>query len=289
MKDAYTQLERLLDVGRLHDAEQLLQRELSADPADPQLCVYAARVAVGRDDPEEARRQVALALAADPTHFTARALLHDLEEEAGNYAEAELLIVDLIGEDPDNGALLATYAQLMLRTFHLEKARALVNEALRRDPDDETARLVDVLLATVEGDRARAGVQLADLIADNPEGRRVAWMLFIALVEQARHREALAIGQQLLRDEPDDQELIDHLITLRAATHPLALPLWPMSKFGWAASAAIWGGAVVLMTLMRHTKSPWVAALGVLYLVWVIYTWVYPPMMTRWLRHRGLG
>lgn len=290
MSTVHLQIDRLLEVGRIREARELLQRAFGEHPGDPDLHVFAARIATRTGDLDEARRQLGRALAANPTHVGARAQLCDLEWTTKDYAAAELITTQLIREAPRNAALLAIYARLMLVTLHLEKARALVNEALRIDPNDETARLVDVLLSTVEGDRHRADAQLEDLVTDNPDGYDVATLLLMALIEQKRNREALALARQLLRASPDDDALVETVIELAVATHWLSWPLWPLQRFGWAASAFLWLGAAVFAQVGRSQGWPWegAAAFASVYLGYVIYSWTYTPLMTRWVRSRGI-
>lgn len=284
---AYVQLARLLEVGRLHEAAQVLGQALADNPDDPDLHVYAANIAEGQCDVDGARVQLARALSLDPMHSRARAALFDLEYAADNYPEAEELITGLIRDEPANASLLALYARLMLVTFHLEKSRALVDEALRRDPDDDVARTVDVLLSIVEGRFDRASVQMEVLVADDPDSLDVAHTLLLWLVEEGRHREALELARQLLRAEPDDPDLIDSIVELRALTHPLAWPLWPTTRFGWAGSAGTWVIVLVALGMLHQVEPVLTGFLSGLYLAWVAYTWAYGPLMKRWLRRRG--
>jgi predicted Zn-dependent protease len=287
-ESAFVQLERLLEVGRLPEARQLLGELLGQAPGDPDLCVYAARVALADDDLEEGRRQLEAALGRDPEHFAARYLLFHVELHVQHYTEAEEIITRLIREDPEDPDLLNQYAGLMLTTLHLDKARVLADEALRLDPSHRGARLTDVVLSTVEGRRDRAGARLSDLVHDDPEAHDVAYGLLVSLAEQGQNEDALRLCQELMRSEPDNEGLIETAVALRAATHWLALPLRPMQRFGWGASAAIWIVAIIAFRFLDGAKSTWMlTALGI-YLTWVLYTWIYMPLMTRWLRARGL-
>ncbi len=287
MNDEHLQLARLIDVGRYREARQILEHALGQAPHDPDLHCLAARAALGEDDRGRAEDHVRQALAGEPQHFEAHVLLFTLCTTDKRHAQAEELITGLIREQPYNAVLLALYAELMLTTMHLDKARALCNEALRRDPDEHHARVVNVLLLTVEGKRADAGEQLAELIREDPESTDVAFTLFQVLVEQNRHREALEIGRQLLRCDPDNRHLVEALAELRTATHWIGLPAYPMRRFGWAGSAALWVVALGSIRLVAAWSSAWAAGLLGLYLSYVIYSWVYPPLLKRWLLRRG--
>ncbi|MEZ4331764.1 MAG: tetratricopeptide repeat protein [Myxococcota bacterium] len=287
MKDAERQISRLIEVGRHAEADRLLASELAEHPTDPDLHWLAARAALGAEDDVRAREHLEQALASDPHHFRARFLAFAIAFDAERFAEAEEIVTGLIREHPADAELIAWYAHLMLRTLHVAKARALVDEALARDPDEPVARRVDVLLLTIEGRSEHAGRRLEELIRDDPEGLATARTLFLVLAERGRHREAFEVGRQLLRADPANPALIDALVELRAATHWSALPAYPMRRFGWLGVAAVWGVGVVGVRAAASWSPAWSVTFLVLYLAYVVYAWVHPPWLKRWLRRRG--
>lgn len=288
MDEARVQLDRLIEVGRIADARRLLQQAFADSPNDPEAHCFAARLALRENDHAAAQEHVAQALAADPRHFGARLLHFCLLFDSRQYPEAEPVILDLLREQPADANLLALYGQLMLYTANFDKATALVAEALRREPDHRRARLVFVLAATVTGDKRRANEQLAELIHQDPECRQTARTLLAVLVDNNRYREALLVGQQLLRVEPDDRDLVDGVIELRAHTHWLAIPAWPMTRWGWAGAAGVWVGAILSLSVLRRVSEVWAAIFGAVYVVYVIYSWTYGSLLRRWIARRGV-
>src|SRR5690606_18676113 len=127
------------------------------------------------------------------------------------FVEAEAIVTGLIREYPADAELIAWYAQRTLKTLTPEKARALVDEAFARDPQDRVARRVDVLLLAIEGRAEDAGIRLEELIRGDPESLATARTLFLVLVERGRHREALEVGRQLLRVDPANADLVEAL------------------------------------------------------------------------------
>ena len=287
MNDTRWQLAQLIEVGRYREARQILQHELSRAPRDPDLHWLAARTALGEKDEARAEDHVQQALAADPDHQGARVLLFVLCCAARRHAQAEELITGLIREQPDNASLLALYAELMLTTMHLEKARALTEQALRRDPDDHRARVVNVLLLTIEGKRAAAGQQLAELIRDDPESIEIAYTLLQVLTEQQRFAEALEVGRQLLRLDPGNRALVEALVELRAATHWIALPAYPLRRFGWVGAAATWAAGMAALRVILEYDAHLAGVLLGVWLLYVVYSWVHAPLLKRWLMRRG--
>jgi tetratricopeptide (TPR) repeat protein len=214
--------------------------------------------------------------------------MFDLEVEQERYAEAEQLIIELIREHPGNAAFLACYAQLMLFTLNLGKARALVDAALELDASNLSARRVDVLLSLVEGRRERAESRVEELVAEDPNYLRVGHVLLESLIAARRFADALEVAQQMLRVAPHHENMMETIISLRAQTHWLSLPLWPSQRWGWMASGVAWGAAMLVFTALRGRQPQAALVFGAAYLAWAIYTWAYGPLMTRWLRWRGV-
>lgn len=289
MNEQLQQIDRLLDLGRTTDARRVLGPLLGAHPGDPELQVLAARIELEDSRNDEARRHLRSALSVDPAHALGRYLLFVLEMDERHWPEAEQIIIALIREHPEHAPFMARYADLMMQTLQLDKARELVDEALRLDPECQSARLTGVMLATITGDRAHARHELSGLIADDPHGQRVVRMMIVSLVDQGRTRDALGLAQELLRTQPDDQDLVDLVVDLTARRHPLGWPLWPMQRFGWGGSAAIWIGGIFVMNALRRAERQ--TALIVFLVVWVgyvVYSWVFPALIRNWIARRGV-
>lgn len=287
MSDLRLQIDRLIEVGRHADADRLLAAAFAERPKDPDLHWLAARAALGRDDPAGAQDHLDQALASDPHHFGARFLSFAVAFDDERFVEAEAIVTGLIREYPADAELIAWYAQLMLKTLNLEKARALVDEAFARDPQDRVARRVDVLLLAIEGRAEDAGIRLEELIRGDPESLATARTLFLVLVERGRHREALEVGRQLLRVDPANADLVEALAELRAETHWIAIPAYPMRRFGWVGAAAVWGFGVLGARATASWSTAWALTFLVVYLGYIVYTWVYPPLLKRWLLRKG--
>jgi tetratricopeptide (TPR) repeat protein len=282
------QVERLLDVERVADARRLLAPAIAQAPDDAELQFLLARAAWIDEDTVEAEQHLRRVLAGDPEHVGARLLLSQVAQAAERYAEAEQLIVDLIREYPDRAELLASYARLMLITGYLDKADRLTREALRRDPDSEGALLVRTLLAAARGQHDAAHETLAELIARDPEAEHLARALFYLLVKDRRFREAEKIGQQLLRSRPNDNDLVEALIELRQTTHWAAIPAYPFIRFGWAGVAGVWIVGMIgsrILAQYSQTAAGWFSAT---YIGLCIYSWIYPGLLRRWIRARGM-
>jgi len=199
------------------------------------------------------------------------------------------VIQQLIRENPQASDLFCMYGDLMLRTFHVERAERLADEALRLDPDSQDAKLQVVLVALIRGKRSRVDEQLADLIRDDPDSTRLTATLFVSFVGRRRYREALVLGQQLLRNDPENADLVDAVVDLRCQTHWVAWPAYPIVRFGWIASGVMWAVAIGLLIWAQSSGAlAIVGPLWVGYILYCVYTWVYPPLLRRWIARRGV-
>jgi tetratricopeptide (TPR) repeat protein len=284
----HVQIDRLLEVGRPADAISLVGRLLQLQPGDPEALFLAARLehAEGRLGP--ARAQLSEVIVRAPQHTGARLLLFTMDLDAGHFAEAETTILDLLRMAPANPELLALYARLMLRVYQLDKARALVNEALRQAPEHPLAQVLDALLHIIHGDDAQASARLGRLMIEDPEAIHVAWTALAVLQAQNRPREVLEIGRQLLRATPDDGDLIDVVIEARLQSHWSMKPLWPIVRFGWGGMIGLWVLAGLGLKLASGALGPSLAgSLGSLYVLYIAYSWIWPPIFRRRLQRRG--
>lgn len=287
MHEALEQARHLIGVRRWAEAEDKLGEVFAVAPNDPEAHVLAASIAYARDDHGAAREHLTQTLAVSPRHVRARWLLFHIEMEDQRYARAEALVTELIREDPDDADALAAYARLMVFTGHVAKGRELVTVALRREPDNRGARQASTLIRLVAGEGEQARAEIAELVREDPKESEALWTLFQVLVERRSFVEALEVGQVLLREQPDNEELVEALVALRVQTHWMSWPVYPMIRWGWAGSVGIWVVAIVVLRLLASKTNPWTIGIGAAYLIYVVYSWTYQPLLRRWIARRG--
>jgi len=171
----------------------------------------------------------------------------------------------------------------MLRALMFPKARALALEALRRDPDSDDALRASALCDIVERPGANDSVALARLVASNPDDMYTMRLVVAALANASRDREAHALARELLRLQPDDPGLLELVRALRAQTHWSLLPLWPMLRWGWYGSIAMWIAALALLQTLRQVAPGAVGWVTLFLVVYIAYSWVWPPLLRRWI------
>jgi tetratricopeptide (TPR) repeat protein len=215
-------------LGNLREAAQFYQAAIDSDPEN-----IAARAALGRlflfaGTPERALDTIRPSIAKhpdDPTLLTVRASArYALKDPSGALADAERA-VGLTGSS-DAVAVLAGIYQSQNQA---DKARELVEGALKKAPDSVDLRLILVQIYSSLGMQAQAESLLVDLVRlkPNDKGHRIRLAQFY--VREKRPDD----GERVLRDArkafPNDRDvrvaLIGFLNTQRsreAATKELA-------------------------------------------------------------------
>ncbi|MBZ0113356.1 MAG: tetratricopeptide repeat protein [Thermoanaerobaculia bacterium] len=285
--ESFDSVARLIEIGRLGDAKRLLGQAIAHEPENPRGELLAGHIALLEGNTAAAETYASAALARDPHNLATGELLYEILAQQKRWAEAERIVIELIRAHPTDADLFASYCHLMLCTLHVDKASELSKEALRLDPQNDRARLMGVLVGLVRGD-ASTQYQVEKLVSEDPESRWVVTLLFTSLVDQKRFEEALRVGQQLLRANPNNTALTEALVELRMQTHWIAAPARPLARWGWFGAAALWVLALVTIRLASALQSTVALWLAGAYLAYCLYTWIYPPLLRRWIRHRGI-
>lgn len=286
--DTLAKAEHLLQVGRTKHARALLGQRLRQEPNDHLALYYLARAAVMEGELSEARDLLERSLGSNPYAAGPRALLFHVDFEQSKYEAAERLVISLIRDNPRDAAYLAMYAKLMLFTGHLPKAEQLAAEAIKIEPKHVEARRVMVLLNTVTGKHRAATETIGALVAEDPQNAALAHTLFYVLVSRGQLEVAERLGQDLLRLDPSNRALVKALVDLRVVSHPMGLPLYPFRKWGWIGSAALWAAVIFGCQVLERYNQPLATAILLTYCFIALYSWVYPPLMRRWLTSRGI-
>ncbi len=265
---------------RLDDARRVIKDGLLQYPQDPDLLFHSAQADWIDDrnaDAEVTARQV---LVSNPHHAPARQLLASLLIEKGDLADAELLLVSLLRDYPEAADLYGRYARLMLRTLHLEKAEKLAREGLRYDPEDR-----ECLLALALCEVARTGGTqnqgLEKLLSAHPESQSAVHALVVALVHAGRIDEAHRVAQGAMRADPANESLVDLVRELRIQNHWSMKPLWPLQKWGWGASIAMYFGAFITFRLLEKSAPNLAFPAAMLWIAYAIYSWVWPSLIRK--------
>ncbi len=239
----------------------------------------AALLQLDRDD--EAADAARRGLAAAPDDVGLLRLLALAERRRDRLGEAERALLAALRQEPSDAWLLADYAQVLAMAGQGPKARAVVDRALALAPGDVAVLRAAALVALHDGrdaDAARYGdAALAadpdDAGAHAARGSAAAVRGDVSGAQRHLHRAAAQVGDSDLRAAAREASYL---------AHPLMVPLRPVVRWG---PARVWLFGMALLVLSATLLPPAVG--GPLLLAWfafVVYTWVVPPLLRRWLR-----
>lgn len=278
------QVEVLLERRRTSQARALLKPALAAHPDHAGLLLQSAWTDYLEDRNDEALTTVRQVLLAEPKDQSARLLYFELVLERGDNAEAERAIIELLREYPEHAHYYGRYAQLMLKTLNIGKSQQLALEGLKYDPDNAECLGAQTLCDFVERPGSTTSQGLQQLLVRHPQSVRTLLLVVVALEQRGDRREALSIARALLRAQPDNEGLVDMVKQLKLATHWSMWPLWPVMRFGWTGSVAIWLFAVFGLNALRRSDPELAGMIGLVVLAYVAYSWIWPPILKRLLR-----
>jgi len=284
LRAVLSEAQALVERRRYAHARTTLSHGLRHFPDNTELLYLAAFVDYAEDHHESAMQTVQRVLATAPEHYGARRLAAHLHEEQKQYPQAEELWIGLLREYPEDADCYGSYAELMLKTLNLEKAGRLAQEGLRHEPDHAGCLYVAAMIDVIEG-RMKRGEQsesLLRLLRAHPEQVRTATALVVALMDQGRQREALRISQELLRSQPDSPHFVALVRELKMQTHWTMLPLYPMQRWGWGGAAAVSAAGIIgVRALDSSIPEPFASVAGYTWLIYVIYSWVWPSILRK--------
>jgi tetratricopeptide (TPR) repeat protein len=280
-------LHGLIERKRYTHAASTLAEALAQYPADSELLYASAVLDYMRGNKDEARSTLHAMLTRAPEHFGARSLLVHVYEDAGDLEQAEAVLIDLLKDYPASAHQFARYAMLMYRTLHIDKAKALAREALRLDPEDELALTACMMGDMIDGRSGAERQSLAELIGRHPESVATAHMLIRHLAARGRYRAARRIAIELLTLYPDSPDILALVVELDTLSHWSMLPLWPLNRWGWGASAGLYVLTVILVRVVAQLAPAWSTVFSFTLIGYCVYSWVYPPLLKRWLKRRA--
>lgn len=268
-----------VDVDQPQRALDLLT-DAAVDPEDPEVWALRSAAFLGLERYAEGAEAARSGLARDPDELELLDLLALNELERGRLADAEKALLAALEVAPAHPALLCHYALACARGGQFRKADGLLAEAARVDPESVDVLQVRAQVAYLAGDERRARREIDALLAADPENR-VGHVLRGNLLADRNVYGAVRHFEEAARLDPSDEEVVRVTRHNRILTHPLQWPIYPIQRFG---PFKVWGAYLVIFMLVASTGIGWLmAAVVVLYLFMVVYSWTAAPLARWWM------
>lgn len=201
----------LLAQGRTATAEQVLTDGLRANPGDLEIIALLAELFVAEGNwGEAANLRAELEDRAEPQ---AEAIAETLDTaillSQDRASEAEAMLESQIAESGLDGDRRATAILALIRTREgdIDGARAAIEEAMERNPEDMAMRMLDISLDLSTGAGDAAEIKLRGIIAEVPGAERPIQQLFSYLNTVGREADAIDLIATELERAPSSRYL----------------------------------------------------------------------------------
>ncbi|MFC4409552.1 tetratricopeptide repeat protein [Chungangia koreensis] len=262
-----------LEMKRLPEAEIHIINALQLDPSHPEALYTMACILHAKDDYMEARKLCEQALKNGYDQGACYYLIGSTYEEEKNYTEAESAYLKFLKNEPDSGFAHAVYGSIMLTVGQKEKAFALLEEAMRLDPENERVTQEMLHYAFATSDKKNQQVLLQNLMENGSS--EIRKLVNLAVYHQLKDENKIAkeyFVQAYLMD-PSNEKLLQILEDHDRSTHPIFFYEGPMMKIG--GPIVIWLSFIVLLFLFKTLNLVVPLAIVVcVYLAFVVYTWL---------------
>lgn len=261
-----------MDMSRYQQAIIKLEQLLSEEPNDGSLLFLMANCYYHLNSYSEAneycRESMANGFSTQQCNYLLARIYMDTEE----FVKSEEHFLEALRINPSEASALAAYGMLMLRCGHEKKASALMDEAMRIDPENEAVLHYKFLYYLLhENKNAQLNVLQKYLNNSSSEVRKLI-KIGVYNLHNKNVKEARENFRQAFLLEPTNHDLLMILEKLDKECHwvffPNRLVKWP---------ALVWVVFFIFIIVGRHfIDSNILVVIVLLYILFAIYTWVSP-------------
>lgn len=271
----FIEAQHYISIGRYEQAEDKLLSLLSEDPNNALLLYYMAWCQFGKEDYSEVVEYCQQALQNGYAAEECNYLFGKLYMEIKQYKKAEEHYLEALRENPLNADALASYALLMLKTGHNDKASRLIDEALKIEPDNELALRNKYYVRLAHNKREEYYDLLERILIQSDSEVKKHISVGLAELAEKKYKSARENFRQAFLLEPTNLDLLDILKDLDKQTHYIYMPMRLIGKLG--GPAVIWIAAMVLITGSFALGLNQLGSIfAISYVSLCVYTWIAP-------------
>ena len=289
----------LFDQGRLELAERELRLALAAEPAAPHARALLALCLLQREDYAGATAEAEGAVGLAPDFPFAHYVLGRVFLGRNRPREALAAATEAVRLDPTD----ADYCLLLARIHFHESAWAAALDAARRGLEQEPEHVgctnLEAMALVKLGRPAEAGRTIQRALAREPDNSLTHANQGWTCLEARQPKQALEHFRESLRLDPQNEWARHGIVEALKAQH--FLYAWMLRYFlamaklrdraQWGIILGAYFGNQMLGGLARSHPglAPWIQPVRILYLVFVLLTWLSSPLFNLVLRLNRFG
>ena len=296
------QLQRALvlhEQGRHDLAEKELRQHLAQAPDDGHAQALLAITLLEREQLDEAERTAREAVGNAPdfafAHFALARVLSSRRREG----EALVAIEEAIRLDPESADYHGMRSGIEFDRQRWQAALDAAEEGLQFEPEHTGCNNLRAMALVKLGRKFEAGATIERTLAREPDNAVSHANLGWTLLEQGRRKEAMNHFRESLRLDPTNDWARAGLVEGLKAGNPLYAVmlkyfLWMQKLSDGARWGVIIGGYFANRVMAGAARSnpdlaPWLLPLRILYVVFVVFTWLAYPIFNLMLFVHPLG
>ncbi|MDF2531652.1 MAG: Tetratricopeptide repeat [Clostridia bacterium] len=260
------------DIQRYEQALDALYIVLSEAPNDGFALYLAAYCHYYLDNYKEAADYCVESMQQGFGMLECNYLLGRIYMDNDELVKAEQSYIEVLRNNPQHGPALAAYGMLMLKTGHEKKAKELMEEAMRVDPEDTVVLHYKFMYYLFKNKKSEQIIVLQRFI--NSTGNEVAKLINMGIynMHNKNYKAARENYRQAFLLNPTDKNLLEILKELDRECNILYLPQRFINKVG---PAVLWISFIALYFVLGLLKLYNIRMVVVMaYLILVLYSWV---------------
>jgi tetratricopeptide (TPR) repeat protein len=283
-----------------HDlAEAELRQALAIDPHDAYAHALLALCLCAREQFKDATSEAQQAIHFGPDFPFAHYALAKIFYDRNHYKEALAAIQEAIRLDSTDADYFSLLAVIHLDQKRWSEALSAAGQGLQFDPEHVGCTNLRAIALVKLGRKAEAGTTIDAALAKNPDNSVTHANQGWTLLEQGQPKPALEHFREALRLDPTNEWARQGIIeALKAHNLIYAVMLKYFLWMSRLSSQAQWGillggyfGNRVLAGLAKSNPdlAPWVLPVRIIYVAFVLMTWIADPLFNLLLRLNRFG
>lgn len=271
--EKYKEAIHYYDISRYEQCIKVLHELLSSYPNDSHGLLLIAHCYYNLDRYDEAIEYCKQSAIGNLLVEEVAFLLGKIHMEKKKFAESERNFLEVLRVNPSNPSALSFYGLLMFKTDNEKKAKKLIDEAMRIDPNNPDVLHVNLVFFMYKNKKHHQITALEKYLDSASSDFSKVIHIGIYNLHNKNYTQARENFRQAFLMNPTDTEILG---ILRELERRCSIFFIPIRFIGTVSPAILWIGFIVCVFIFTKLELDFIAtAILILYLSLAVYSWGY--------------